>query len=311
MNTRRRYRSFASDSARWDAFRFRPGDIVISTPSKCGTTWMQMICALLVFQTPALDRPLSLLSPWLDMLTRPLDEVITDLEAQTHRRFVKTHTALDGLPVDERATYVTVGRHPLEVARSWDQHIENMDLAILSDLRAATVGHDEDDMIDPRPPRLEDPMERFWQWIEDDTNPADRFTTLRGMLHHLETFWASRHAANVELFHYRDLVADLPGEMRRLASSLGIEVSDAALTELAAAAGFEQMKRRASELAPNVTQALWRDVGNFFHEGPDGGRQPLLDDDDLRRYHERVAGLVKPELAAWVHGGWRSSGAIV
>ena len=46
-----RYRSLISDSARWDGFEFRPGDIIISTPPKCGTTWMQMICALLVFQT--------------------------------------------------------------------------------------------------------------------------------------------------------------------------------------------------------------------------------------------------------------------
>ena len=49
-----RYRSDDEDSARWEEFRFRDGDIVISTRSKSGTTWMQMICALLVFQTPDL-----------------------------------------------------------------------------------------------------------------------------------------------------------------------------------------------------------------------------------------------------------------
>ncbi len=49
-----RYQSALEDSARWDGFVFRPGDIVISAPSKAGTTWTQMICALLVFQTPEL-----------------------------------------------------------------------------------------------------------------------------------------------------------------------------------------------------------------------------------------------------------------
>ena len=44
-----RYRSDEEDSARWTGFPFRDGDIVISTRSKSGTTWMQMICALLVF----------------------------------------------------------------------------------------------------------------------------------------------------------------------------------------------------------------------------------------------------------------------
>src|SRR5687767_10791972 len=49
---RPRYRSIIADSARWDGFVFRPGDVVISTPPKSGTTWMQMLCALLIFDGP-------------------------------------------------------------------------------------------------------------------------------------------------------------------------------------------------------------------------------------------------------------------
>ena len=60
----RRYRSPDEDSGRWSLFTPRPGDIVISTRSKSGTTWLQMICALLVFQTPDLPAPLARLSPW-------------------------------------------------------------------------------------------------------------------------------------------------------------------------------------------------------------------------------------------------------
>src|ERR1700749_2061780 len=46
-----RYQTSFTDSARWDGFVFRPGDIVISTPAKCGTTWLQMICALEIFKS--------------------------------------------------------------------------------------------------------------------------------------------------------------------------------------------------------------------------------------------------------------------
>ena len=94
-----RYRSLISDNARWEGFELRPDDILICTPAKCGTTWMQMICALLVFQTTTFDRPLDLISPWLDMLTRERDDVVADLDAQTHRRFIKTHTPSRRPPV--------------------------------------------------------------------------------------------------------------------------------------------------------------------------------------------------------------------
>lgn len=63
MTELRRYRSVVADSARWEGFQFRDGDIVISTPPKCGTTWTQMLVALLVFGSPDLPRPLAELSP--------------------------------------------------------------------------------------------------------------------------------------------------------------------------------------------------------------------------------------------------------
>ena len=66
-----RYVSADEDSARWIGFPFREGDIVISTRSKTGTTWVQMICALLIFQVPELPAPLGRYSPWLDRVIYP------------------------------------------------------------------------------------------------------------------------------------------------------------------------------------------------------------------------------------------------
>src|SRR6187431_1814917 len=94
----RRYRGFMADSARWERFAFRPDDVIISTPSKCGTTWMQNIVGMLVLDRTDLGAPISSLSPWLDMLIRTDEDVFGLLEAQRHRRFIKTHTPLDGLP---------------------------------------------------------------------------------------------------------------------------------------------------------------------------------------------------------------------
>src|ERR1700730_15329916 len=122
-----RYRSPDEDSARWTAFRFRPGDIVISTRSRSGTTWMQTICALLIFQSPELPASLASLSPWLDSLVAPRARVLAAPEAQQHRRFIKTHTPLDGIPMDQRVSYIVVARHPLDMAVSLYYHGQNID----------------------------------------------------------------------------------------------------------------------------------------------------------------------------------------
>ena len=89
-NARRvRYRSLIADSKRWDGFELRPGDIIISTPPKCGTTRTQMLCALLIFDGPVFPDTLDQLSPWVDNQTRSVQEVRECYAAQAHRRFLE------------------------------------------------------------------------------------------------------------------------------------------------------------------------------------------------------------------------------
>src|SRR5215212_6918077 len=166
---RTRYRSITADSRRWDGFAFRPGDIIISTPPKSGTTWTQMLCALLIFDGPAFPAPLGDLSPWLDMNIRPLAEVTAALAAQTHRRFIKTHTPLDGIPLHRDVTYLIVGRDPRDVAISWEHHAANMNFERFLELRAAAVGNE--DLAELPMPRLPsgDPVERFRIFFAEET----------------------------------------------------------------------------------------------------------------------------------------------
>src|ERR1044072_1102785 len=171
MTAVRRYETSMYDSNRWDGFELRPGDIIISTPPKCGTTWTQMICALLILQEPELPLPLDTLSPWIDMVTRARTEVVADLEAQTHRRFIKTQPPLDGIPNDSPVTYLCVGRAPRDVALSMDHHIDNTDVGAFLEARerAAAVDGIELGPLRRQPPRPDGERNRFWQWVADAT----------------------------------------------------------------------------------------------------------------------------------------------
>jgi hypothetical protein len=287
-----RYRSPEEDSGRWQGFPFRPGDVVISTRSKSGTTWMQMICLLLVLRTPELPGPLAELSPWLDWLVEPRDRVLARLAAQPHRRVVKTHSPLDGVPIDPRATYVVVARHPLDMAVSLYHQGDNIDRERLRTL-AGQPPADRSGPPRPRPPLPE------WvlRWVAEDADPREEMDSLPGVLWHLSDAWRRRHEPNVVLVHYHDLSTDLAGEMRRLAARLDLE---APTPELVDAAGFERMRARADQLAPD-SHGVLKDRTAFFRRGRSGAGREEVGDDGVARYLARAAELAPPDLLAWLH----------
>jgi hypothetical protein len=303
MGDFRRYHSFGFDNFRWKGFGFRSDDIVISTPPKCGTTWMQMMCALLVFQRTELGQPLTRISPWFETLTEPLDSVVRTLDGQTHRRFIKSHVPFDGLPHDPRVKYICVGRDPRDVAVSWMHHEANVDIERMINLRIDAVGVDDLDELPPPRALPSDPRARFWYWIDE---PADRMSpsSLASTLYHLATFWAERAEQGVALFHYADMSRDLDSEMRRLAAFLEIDVPDTKWDELVDAASFANMRVRSKELAPEVTQGFVN-ADTFFRRGSSGQwRDFIQTPDDAKHYQARVAELAEPDLAHWAHGGF-------
>jgi hypothetical protein len=295
-----RYQSPDEDSGRWTDFPFRAGDIVISTRSKSGTTWIQMICALLVFQRPDLPVPLSVLSPWLDWLVEPQDDLFARLASQDHRRFIKTHTSLDGVVIDPRATYVVVARHPLDMAVSLYHQGANLDRERMRRLTGAP------EPSEPTPPRPALP-EWLRGWIDWDADPHVFLDSLPGVVWHAADAWSRRHEPNVVLVHYADLSSDLEGEMRRIAGRLGVTVPEERWPVLVRAATFDEMRARAELLAPDPA-GIMKDRDAFFRRGTSGAGEEVLSQDDLAHYHERVAALGPPAVVAWLHHGSRADG---
>lgn len=90
------------DSTIWNDLSFRDDDIIISTYAKVGTTWMQQILGQLPFDgDPGLE--VAEMSPWLDLRVPPKEEKLPLVEAQTHRRYLKTHLPVDALRFSQKA----------------------------------------------------------------------------------------------------------------------------------------------------------------------------------------------------------------
>ena len=287
-----RYQSPDEDSARWLGFPFRDDDIVISTRSKTGTTWVQMICALLIFQTPELPAPLARLSPWLDHLIVPREQVYAELAAQEHRRFIKTHTPLDGLPLDPRVTYIVTARDPLDLAVSLYHQGANLDRERVRQLTGQPAA--------ATPPPAPKPLHDWLLgWIARNEDPRQHLDSLPGVMWHLSDAWARRDEPNVLLVHYDDLSADLVGQMRWLAGQLGIAISSETWPALVRAASFQAMRGRADQLVP--TAGVFKDNAAFFRRGTSGAGREILGPRELAGYRARISRLAAPDLIAWLH----------
>lgn len=291
------YSDMIYDSTRWDGFALRKGDIVVATPPKCGRTWTQMICALLVHQTPDLPQPLTELSRWLERHGEAAEAILAHYRAQPFRRIVKTHTPLDGLPYSEDATYVFCGRDPRDAFLSVMDHLGNIsDHTRAEGLKRAGLPPDSQF---PRDPNVMFPMwltRSPFAWVWDGF-------PVGSVMYLTDTYWRHRKLPNLVFLHYADLTRDLDREMRTLSRALDIPIDEARWPSLVGAAQFSAMKDGASRNAPGAHFGEWRSDGDFFRKARNGEWRDVLSAENQALYERLAAQRLSPELKAWLEHG--------
>jgi hypothetical protein len=246
---------------------------------------VQQICLSLLHGSPALPAPLGELSPWVDWLTEPEEVLFARLNAQPGRRVVKTHTPLDGVVIDPRATYVVVVRDPLDMAVSLYHQADNLNRTRISELTSRTASAPS-----ARPPLSE------WlaRWTTNEADPMASMDSLAGVVHHAADAWARCDDEQVLVVRYEDLVADLEGRMRWLADRLGIVLDPQVWPSLVAGATFASMRARAAGLVPDQ-RGVFKDPAAFFRRGTPGAGRDILGENDVAAYERRVRNLLAAE----------------
>lgn len=281
------YHNYAIDSTVWQRYVPRSDDIVVTTSYKSGTTWVQAILAHLILGTHSIP-DIGALSPWLDIPSAAFDDTIERLEGQQHRRFIKSHLALDGLLFYPQVKYIVVARDARDVFMSFWNHLTNY----------------IDTPPPPHPPAPED-IHVFWHdWI---TRGAFEWESegypYRGNLHHTKTWWEYRHLGNILFVHFNDLLTDLSGEIRHIARFLDIGCSDQQIAEITHAVTFSTMKQKAAQLVP-FAENVWKGgAQTFIFKGTNGRWKDVLSPEELRLYRETVAKVLTPDCAAWLEHG--------
>jgi len=287
----REFHNHHFDSTIWNDLKFRDDDIVIATYAKSGTTWMQQILAQLIFEG-AEDLETAEMSPWMDLRVPPKEVKLPMVEAQEHRRFLKTHLPVDALVFSTKARYIYVGRDGRDIVWSMYNHHAKANDAWY-------------DALNNTPGRVGPPIEKppasvlqyFNDWMEQDGHPWWPFWE------NVRSWWAVRDLPNVMLLHFNELKADMPGTIRRIAAFLDIPIAEDKWETILKHCSFEYMKEHGTRAVP-LGGAFWEGGSStFIYKGTNGRWRDRLSEDEIRRYEERARLELGEACAHWVATG--------
>jgi len=283
-----------ADTTRWNNFPFRPDDIVIASWGKSGTTWTQQIVSQLIFAGTE-DMQIHEESPWLDLRVIPAEPVFAGLEAQTHRRFIKTHAPIETVEFSPKAKYVFVARDGRDALWSLHNHMYNA-TSVFYDLINDTPGR-----VGPaleRPPA--DPRQYLLDFLESDERDSVAlpfWKTIRG-------WYGARHLPNMILVHFNDLKADLDGEIRRIAEFLDVPIPEEKHADILEHCSFAYMKKNAAMMSPPQAAVVWEGGADaFINKGSNGRWRDALSAEDVKMYEEKAIAELGQECASWLAEG--------
>ncbi len=287
----REFQNHHFDSTIWNDFKFREDDIIIATYAKSGTTWVQQIVSQLLFNGDA-GLEVAEMSPWMDLRIPPKETKLPLVDAQTHRRFLKTHLPVDALVFSEKAKYIYIGRDGRDVVWSMYNH-------------HATANDSWYEALNDTPGRVGPPIEPppssitqyYHDWLDNEGHPWWPFWE------NIRSWWEIRNLPNVQLIHFANLKSDMPGEIRRIAEFLEIPIDEEKWESILNHCSFDYMKENATKSVP-LGGAFW-DGGaqTFIHKGVNGRWREVLEPDESEKYERLAVQELGPECAQWLATG--------
>lgn len=279
------------DSTMWDGFRFRDDDIIVGTYGKSGTTWMQQIISQLIFDGKE-GLPVSDMSPWVDLRVPPKEVKMPMIEAQDHRRCLKTHLPVDALVFSDKAKYIYVGRDGRDIAWSLYNHH-----AMGNDVWYDALNNTPGRVGPPIEPPVGDPSAYFENWLANDGAP------FWSLWENVRSWWEVRDLPNVKLVHFANLKADMEGQIRDIAAFIDVEIDEDTMANVLRHCSFDYMKSNAEQSAP-LGGAFWEGgAKTFIHKGSNGRWKDDLSEKTIQHYEQIAIEQLGDECAEWLRIG--------
>jgi aryl sulfotransferase len=279
------------DSTIWNDFKFRDDDIIISTYAKSGTTWMQQIISQMLFNGDT-EIDTQAMSPWIDFRLPPKEVKLPQVEAQTHRRFIKTHLPVEALVFSPKAKYIYIGRDGRDVLWSLYNHH-----AMGNEAMYDALNNSPGRVGPPLEPPPDDIREYWHTWLAKDGFPYWSFWE------NVRSWWAIRNLPNMMMVHFDVLKRRMPEEMRRIAKFLDIPIDESKWDVIVEHCTFDWMKEHGEKIVP-LGGVMWKGgTKTFINKGTNGRWKETLTAAESAEYEAKALAELGPECAHWLATG--------
>ena len=209
-------------------------DIIVACLARSGTHWMMQIALQIAHLGQAEYDYLYDIVPWPDFLPGASIKLTeTPPPSPTGLRVVKTHLTAKSVPVNDAAKYITVIRDPKAVLASMYYFVPQA-----SSFMGYQTGTPE-------------------YWVE-------KFLKKQipggGWAEHTASWWALRDKPNVYVISFRELKADVQGEIERIREFLGVELSPEQFQHVIEKSSFDYMKAINHKFSPIIGNTDMLDV---------------------------------------------------
>lgn len=282
------------DSTRLNDFPFRDDDIMIGTWSKSGTTWTQQLVAQLVFKGDPQAYG-QMLSPWPEFRLAPKDAIVEMAQAQTHRRFIKTHSPFNCLPYRPHIKYLFIGRDARDVVWSMFNHHEimNPEAFDLFNNAPGRVGP-------PWTHDIRDVRQFYLKFLEQGYMPGHTPDT--NFWHCIRSWWQVKDLPNVRLVHYNNLKQDFIGEARQIADFLDIGIEESLWPQIEKHCSIDYMRELSSKFE-DLNIIFDGGGSKFINKGTNGRWKDVLSQDEIDRCDEIAVRELGEDCARWLKTG--------
>eukprot|EP01083_Nonionella_stella_P156007 504677_1 len=300
------------DTTIWNDVTPDDGDIFITSPAKCGTTWTHEIVAQLLYNG-RYQQVLNIesvweISVWAALSIFPKEDKITFLQNQLEnpdipRRVIKGHEPVESMPFNPNAKYIFVGRDYRDIIWSIHNHY-----SLFTDYAHSECDRDKDYPFTKLLRSFDFKSSNEYDlWnvslttaTPDDGNPDG--APLWSQLWTAGSWWNVRNEPNIKVLHYTDLQNDLAGNIRDIARFLEIEIDEHNFENIVNNCSFSAMKNKQNPLGVHMLP-YFTDTKRFFNRGGQNLWTDVLTDQDTENYRHVARRYLCEDGIHWMETG--------